>query len=84
VFSYKPTAFIIASASGEKAFESLGLIMETLIQMPIEGNLKLLVKGAQSKVNNEGNFMDEQLKQQVINLVNALLKWIAARKINQG
>lgn len=55
VFSYKPFAFIVASASGEKAFESLDLIMQTLLQIPIEENCKLLIRGEEGKSMNKEN-----------------------------
>ena len=76
VFSYKPVAFIIASASGEKAFEALDLIMKTLVQTEIPDNLKLLIKGGQSKINEAGDFVDEEVKEKVVSVVIYLMKVI--------
>lgn len=59
VFSFKPFAFIVASASGEKAFESLGLIMKTLLQEPVNEQCKLLIKGGRGKINAAGQFADD-------------------------
>ncbi|HET8573202.1 MAG TPA: NAD(P)H-dependent oxidoreductase [Edaphocola sp.] len=58
LFSFKPLAFIMASASGEKAFESLDLIMKTLLQEPVKDNCKLLIKGGRGKINREGRLAD--------------------------
>lgn len=47
IFSNKPVAIIVAAASGEKALESLGLIMTT-IESKISS--KLLIQGAKGKI----------------------------------
>lgn len=73
LFSYKPFAFIIASASGEKAFESLDLIMKTLLQEPIEENSKLLIKGGRGKINEAGEIMDEKTEMEIRRVVNSLI-----------
>jgi NAD(P)H-dependent FMN reductase len=73
VLSDKPVAFIVASAGGEKAFESLDLIMSTLIQKAIPHNLKLLIRGAQGKVSDEGKFADKQVEGQLHDLMNAFI-----------
>lgn len=73
VFSYKPIALIIASASGEKAFEALDLIMKTLVQEEIPDSVKLLIKGGQSKINEAGDFIDQQVKENIISVVNSLI-----------
>jgi len=52
VFSDKPAALIVASSMGEKAMESLNLIMKTL-GAKIDGNT-LLISGARAKVNKQG------------------------------
>ena len=49
VFSNKPVAFIVASASGEKAFESLDLILRT-IEARINLEASLLIRGAKGKM----------------------------------
>ena len=40
IFSYKPTALLVASGLGEKTFESLDLILKTLIQEEIPNSSK--------------------------------------------
>lgn len=49
-FSGKKTALIVASANGEKAFESLQLIMKT-IEAKIDDKTSLLIQGAKGKVD---------------------------------
>jgi NAD(P)H-dependent FMN reductase len=74
VFSYKPMAFIVASASGEKAFESLDLIMKTLLQEPVDANRKLLVRGGSGKISASGGFTDAGTLAQVRNLVDHFIR----------
>ena len=73
VFSYKPFAFIVASASGEKAFESLDLIMQTLLQVPIPENQKLLIKGGRGKINKAGDFVEESALMEIKKTMDALI-----------
>ncbi len=54
LLSQKPTALIVASASGEKAMESLELIVKTL-GASISGNSKLLLSGIKGKLDANGN-----------------------------
>lgn len=58
VFTDKPTAFIVASSLGEKAFESLDLVLKTLGATTGEGS-KLLISGVQSKIDARGRWKDE-------------------------
>ncbi len=58
VFSDKPTAMVVASGAGEKTFESLGLILQT-IQCKILPATMLHLKGVRAKMltgelNDEG------------------------------
>lgn len=76
VFSYKPVSFIVASSSGEKAFESLDLIMRTLTQVPIPENVKLLIRGVRTILNEEGVIIDKNIMDQIKQLVNNLIKQI--------
>lgn len=76
VFSYKPVAFIVASSSGEKAFQSLDLIMRTLTQVPIPENVKLLIRGVRTILNDEGVIIDENIKDQIQQLVNNFITQI--------
>jgi hypothetical protein len=65
VFSYKPCAFIVASGLGEKTFESLGIIMQTLIQEPVPATSTLLIQGARNKVNEMGRFADSKTEDEI-------------------
>ncbi len=73
VFSYKPVAFIVASASGEKAYESLDLIMRTLVQVPIPASLKLLIRGGRSFINEQGIITDQKIMNEIKEMVKALI-----------
>lgn len=63
VFSDKPCAFIVASSLGDKAFESLDLIMKTLLQKEVEPELKILIQGVRSKMfsSKPDSEMDKEL-----------------------
>lgn len=80
VFSYKPFAFIIASASGDKAFESLDLIMQTLLQQEIPDRCKLLIKGSKGKINEEGKILDVEVVSQIETVIDSLLESISKSK----
>ena len=69
LFSNKPVAFIVASASGEKAFESLDLVMTT-IESKMTKNSKLLIQGVKGKIRKDGKIND----QKTIDGINLLLK----------
>ncbi len=79
VFSYKPFAFIVASASGVKAFESLDLIMSTLLQTKIDANYKLLIRGSRGKINEAGEFSDEKTLTAIKKVVDSLIEEITKR-----
>jgi len=74
LFSGKPVAMIVAAASGQKAFESLGLILST-IECVLPKSSKLLIPGAKGKLN-EGT-VDLSLDDQLSTLVSSLLESIA-------
>lgn len=71
VFSDKPTALITASSSGEKAHESLLLVMKTL-GIKTNDNLCVLISGVKSKLNAEGEVIDMELNQKLKNLISSL------------
>jgi len=71
IFSFKPLAFIVASASGEKAFESLDLIMKTLLQEPVNEQCKFLIKGGRGKIDAKEQLAD-------IHTLNEIKKMISA------
>lgn len=57
LFSEKPMALIVAAASGEKAFESLSLILTTL-EAVLPDTSKLLIQGAKGKIDDKGPTVD--------------------------
>lgn len=72
VFSNKPVAIIVAAASGEKAFESLDLIMTT-IESRIAKDSKLLIKGVKSKIGMNGEIKDQHTSDKIKTLVASLI-----------
>lgn len=75
VFSNKPVAMIVASASGEKAFESLYLVMTT-IESKIASKSKLLIKGAKGKIGMNGEITDQNALDNIKVLVASLIQSI--------
>lgn len=75
VFSQKPVAVIVASGLGEKAYESLLLIMHTL-GANIGEQAKLLLSGARSKFNAAGELTDDETSIALRKLVNSFLETI--------
>ena len=73
VFSDKPLAIIVASGLGEKTFESLTLIMNT-VGAKIGPHAKLLIQGARSKVNPEGQLTDEAALQDIKTLMTSFIE----------
>jgi chromate reductase, NAD(P)H dehydrogenase (quinone) len=72
VFSDKPTAIIVASGLGEKAFESLSLIMNTLgVRMGEES--KLLIHGARGKFNGNENSPDDDILLKIKKVMDSLV-----------
>ncbi|MBS1662511.1 MAG: NAD(P)H-dependent oxidoreductase [Bacteroidetes bacterium] len=75
VFQDKPTALIVASLSGTKAFESLDLVMTT-VGAKMTPPTKLLITGAYSKLNKATGALDEhtvaQLRDLIKNFTNLL------------
>jgi chromate reductase len=77
VFSDKPFAYIVASGLGEKTFESLELIMNTILQYKIGSNSKLLIQGARAKLKN-GELIDPTVLAEIKNVVDALILQISS------
>lgn len=61
VFSDKPVALITAAMSGEKAHESLCLIMRT-VGAKFSEQSQLLISGARSKVDKNGRLNDDTMR----------------------
>lgn len=76
IFSNKLTAFIIASALGEKAFQELELILKTL-EAKVAEDTKLLIQGAKGKISQDGEIEDPILVSQIDRLMNSLLSSVA-------
>ncbi len=66
-FSGKPVALIVASSHGEKAFESLQLVMK-IIEASFDGSTTLLIQGAKAKISNA------ETKDKLEELLNALME----------
>lgn len=77
VFSKKPMAIIVAAASGEKAMESLELIMTT-IESKIEKGSTLLIRGAKGKIGFEGEIKDADTSEKIKAVVESFMSSIAA------
>jgi chromate reductase len=71
IFTEKPVALIVASASGEKALEQLILIMKTL-QAKVDDKAMLLLQGARSKVS-AGEITDVKTLQDIDALVHSFV-----------
>ncbi len=71
VFFDKTTALITASSSGEKAHESLLLVMKTL-GVKTSDDLCLHIPGVKSKLNSDGDIIDDELLLKISTLVKTL------------
>lgn len=69
VFSKKPVATIVAAASGEKAFESINLILTT-IESILPKDSRLLIKGAKGKISDTE--MNEETAEEIEKIVKSL------------
>lgn len=75
VFSDKPAAFIIAAASGDKAFESLDLILKT-IGAKVGENSKIIIKAAKGKLNSDGEIMNQAVLQEIDGMIKSFIETI--------
>ncbi|GET23220.1 NADPH-dependent FMN reductase [Prolixibacter denitrificans] len=73
IFSKKPVALIVAAASGEKAIESLRLIMSTL-DATVPANGSLLIKGAKGKIGPNGVITDAETEAKLNTLMDNFLR----------
>ncbi len=76
LFSNKPTAFIIAATSGEKAFESLELILQT-IGADVNEHSKLIIKAAKGKLNPSKEITDQAVLEAIDKLIKSLTNQIS-------
>jgi len=77
-FDSKPVALITASSAGEKTHESLFLVLKT-IGADLTENTALLVSGARTKVNSEGEISDAATLEAISLLIESFLRTIEAR-----
>ena len=75
VFLEKPVALIVASGLGEKTYESLALIMNT-VGAKIGDDARLLIQGTRSKLNGQGELTDESTLQSIHKLMNSFMETI--------
>lgn len=75
LFTAKPLALIVASSLGEKAFESLQLIMNTLGAETTDAT-SLLVSGSNSKLEKETQTLEAGVIKQLDDLMTAFLNTI--------
>lgn len=73
VFSNKPIAFVVAAASGEKAFDSLDLILKTIGAF-VGGDSKLILKAAKGKLDSAGEVTDKPALCELDRLMTAFVK----------
>lgn len=72
IFTDKPSAFIIAASSGDKAFEQMQLMLTTVgAKMTLESNV--LIKGVKSKTTIDGDITDEETRTAINKLIAALI-----------
>lgn len=71
VFLNKPTVLITASSSGEKAHESLLLVMKTL-GIKTKDEMCLLISGVKSKLNPQGEVIDDKLLRDLSQLIKSI------------
>lgn len=74
-FHDKPTALITASSLGEKAHESLLLVLKT-IDAKIDENTALLISGARTKLDETGKISDQKVIESINRLMSSLLRSI--------
>jgi NAD(P)H-dependent FMN reductase len=74
-FREKPVMLIVASLSGEKAYESLLLTLKT-IEARIDDGCSLLISHVKAKIKPDGTISDEQTLAKLNNLVNSFIRSI--------
>lgn len=75
VFLDKPVALIVASGLGEKTYESLTLIMNT-VGAKIGEHARLLIQGSRSKFNGQRQLTDESTLESLHKLMDSFLETI--------
>lgn len=75
ILSNKPSGLITASANGEKGHEELQLIMKTAMAKFTDETC-LLIQGIKGKIDEQGNLINNETKNNLDNFNNALKKLI--------
>lgn len=78
LFLNKPVALITASGLGEKAHESLQLIMKT-VGPEFSADTQLLIQAARSKVNRNQEIIQEETLIRVKDLISAFIKLLSTK-----
>lgn len=73
IFTDKPAAFIIAATSGEKAFESLALILRT-IGANLDDDSMMLIRGARAKLDEKNTIVDGPTLHEIDRIMTALMR----------
>ena len=76
VFTDKPVAYIVASASGEYAMAALAIILQTLRGQPVPAAQQVLVKGARGKIAAGAGLTDAAAAAALDQLMQSLLQEI--------
>jgi chromate reductase len=77
IFMQKPVAIIVAATAGEKARESLELIMETF-GAALDKDSTLLIKAAKGRLDSSGVITDKQLDADLAFLIEVFVGRIAS------
>ena len=75
IFTDKPSAFIIAASSGDKAFEQMELMLKT-VGAKMDSDSNVLIKGVKSKTTIDGDITNKETKAAIDKLVAALIQSI--------
>lgn len=79
LFTGKTTALITASSSGQKAHESLQLVMQT-VGAEIAQETSLLIQAPKTKINTDGTITDRTTMNNIQQLMHVFLQRIAPTK----
>ena len=72
----KPLALITASTGGQHAHAALQLILKNALGAKLEEEMMLLIPFVRTKMDGEGNVVDEEVKQRLQAIVDKILKTI--------
>lgn len=78
ILTNKPAALITASSSGQKAQESLNLVMRT-VGVKLAANGSLLIQAPKTKVNEHGDIIDDATLAAVKKLIDDFLSLFEAK-----